>query len=307
MLFSEIYSSYFNVVAAVLTEAVTGTLTEERLTELVREKAFSESVLSIPAALKSEDWALLTKDRRTPLQYAPKMPLSTLEKQWLKALLNDPRIRLFCPSDKGLEDVEPLYGKDTFVYFDRYDDADPYDSPVYIQNFQTILRALRERRKLRLTFEAAHGRRHKWVCVPYKLEYSAKDDKFRLLTAERNCNTVNVARITSCELLEPYSPKAFHVPEVKKDTLVMELTDERNGLERVMLHFSHFEKETVRLDETHYRLALRYSREDETELLIRILSFGSVIKVLSPEGMVAQLRQRLERQSALLKSEYATV
>ena len=74
-----------------------------------------------------------------------------------------------------------------------------------------------------------------------------------------------------------------------------------------MLHFSHFEKETVRLDETHYRLALRYSREDETELLIRILSFGSVIKVLSPEGMVAQLRQRLERQSALLESEYATV
>ena len=55
MLFSEIYSSYFNVVAAVLTEAVAGTLTEERLTELVREKAFSESVLSIPAALKGED------------------------------------------------------------------------------------------------------------------------------------------------------------------------------------------------------------------------------------------------------------
>ena len=50
MLFSEIYGSYFNVVAAVLAEAVKGELTGRRLTELVREKAFAESALTIPAA-----------------------------------------------------------------------------------------------------------------------------------------------------------------------------------------------------------------------------------------------------------------
>ena len=47
MLFSEIYGSYFNVVAAVLTEASAGTLTANRLTVIVQEKAFAESALSI--------------------------------------------------------------------------------------------------------------------------------------------------------------------------------------------------------------------------------------------------------------------
>lgn len=39
MLFSEIHSSYFNVVAAVLAEAANGGITERRLTALVRKKA----------------------------------------------------------------------------------------------------------------------------------------------------------------------------------------------------------------------------------------------------------------------------
>lgn len=58
MLFSEVYGSYFQVVAAILTQAADGTMTDSRLTELVQEKAFSESVLSIPASLKSGAWPL---------------------------------------------------------------------------------------------------------------------------------------------------------------------------------------------------------------------------------------------------------
>ena len=227
------------------------------------------------------------------------MPLTLLEKRWLKALLQDPRIRLFSPSEEGLEDVEPLYSPDTFVYFDQYNDGDPFDDPAYIAHFQLILQALREKRKLRITFTGARGKRNTWVFVPYKLEYSVKDDKFRLLTAQTYYGTVNLGRIEACELLDHYSPKAFHLPQVKMDTLVMELTDERNALERAMVHFSHFEKETERLEENRYRVMLRYSREDETELVIRLLSFGPVLKVLSPQNMVDELRKRILRQRYL--------
>ena len=62
MLFSEIYGSYFNVVAAVLSEAAEKTLTAGKLTSIVQEKAFAESVLSIPAALQSGAWPLLDSD-----------------------------------------------------------------------------------------------------------------------------------------------------------------------------------------------------------------------------------------------------
>ena len=47
---------------------------------------------------------------------------------------------------------------------------------------------------------------------------------------------------------------------------MLELTDRRNALERVLLHFSHLEKETRRLDENRYRLTLRYEKEDEMQI-----------------------------------------
>ena len=87
MLFSEIYGSYFNVVAAVLAEAVKGELTGRRLTELVREKAFADSARTIPAALKDGRWPLLDDDFQTVIRHEPTMPLTTLQRRWLKALL----------------------------------------------------------------------------------------------------------------------------------------------------------------------------------------------------------------------------
>lgn len=87
MLFSEIYGSYFNVVAAVLSEAAENTLTTGKLTAIVQEKAFAESVLSIPAALQSGAWPLLDSGYHTVLRGKPTMPLTTLQKRWLKALL----------------------------------------------------------------------------------------------------------------------------------------------------------------------------------------------------------------------------
>ena len=56
MLFSEIYSSYFNAVAKILGLATESKLTGKALTEAIQEQAFEESVLVIPKALKSERW-----------------------------------------------------------------------------------------------------------------------------------------------------------------------------------------------------------------------------------------------------------
>ena len=176
MLFSEIYGSYFNVVAAVLSEASAGCLTDKRMTELIQDKAFAESTLSIPAAIKKETWPLLAKDLNTVIQHSPTMPLTELQKRWLKALLQDPRIALFNPDTTGLDDVEPLYKPGTFVLFDQYNDGDPYEDENYIACFRTVLQSIREKRMLRIRFRGHTGIRHSLVCMPYRLEYSAKDD-----------------------------------------------------------------------------------------------------------------------------------
>ena len=127
MLFSEVYGSYYKAVASVLECAVEGKLTGRKLTQIIQQKAFGESTLTIPEAMKDGSWALLDRDYNTPIRNKPTKPMTLLQKQWLKALLSDPRIKLFNPDTTGLEDIEPLYDRDTFVYFDRYEDGDPYN------------------------------------------------------------------------------------------------------------------------------------------------------------------------------------
>jgi len=68
-----------------------------------------------------------------------------------------------------------------------------------------------------------------------------------------------------------------------------------------MMHFAHFEKQAERLDDLHYRILITYNKEDETEMIIRILSFGPVIRVKAPGSFVRLIRERLQRQQKLRK------
>ncbi len=303
MIFSEIYGSYFKAVSAILSKAVDGVLTERELTRTVLENAFGESLVTIPAKLTDGSWPLITTDFGTPLQNKPHMPLTTLEKQWLKALLLDPRVRLFNPSEEGLEDVEPLFTPDQFVYFDRYADGDDYSDPRYIEHFRMIIRAMHEKRKIRVRFHGHRGTRQSYICIPYRLEYSSKDDKFRLITGFRNKPlTVNLSRIDSVHILDPWEEDEYRLPHEREKELVMDLYDTRNALERAMLHFSDLEKETERIDDRRYRITLHYRQGDETEIPIRLLSFGPVLKVIEPESMVSQIRERLAKQTMMISS-----
>ena len=304
MLFNEIYSSYFNVVAEILSRACDGNLHEKDINDIITKKAFGESVLNIPSALKSQEWKLLSKDMETPLLSSPTMPLTKLQKQWMKALLENPRIKLFNPSLQGLEDVEPLYKQEWIEYFDRYSDGDHYDDERYIENFQLILQAFCEYRKISVKFTGHTGQKIYRVCIPYKLEYSSKDDKFRLIgivdsRGGNNFLTINLSRLKTVKLLGQYPSGEYRPPEPVMRELTVELVNERNCLERFMLHFSHFEKEAEKLDNTHYLVRLKYERDDETEILIRIISFGAKVKVLSPDRFISLIKERLEKQPML--------
>lgn len=300
MLFNEVYSSYFGAVAEIIGIAVQGELTKEKIYEVVQRKGFAESTLTIPQNITDGTWPFLRNDLSTPLRNAPTMPLTVLQKRWLKALLSDPRIKLFDVPEMGLDDVEPLYTEDTFVYYDRYENGDPFDDPAYIEHFKTILTALKEKRKLRIRFKGHAGTKNSWICIPCWLEYSSKDNKFRLITAnEKKRLTINVERIRSCKLLDHYDSEEWSIPPARKAYVELELWDQRNALERVMLHFSHFEKQVERISDNTYRLKLHYERDDETELVIRILSFGPVLRVIGPKDFKKKISERSEKQMKL--------
>lgn len=298
MLFSEIYGKYYQAVACILREAAEGSLTRKRLNQIVQEEAFGESLMTIPDALLSGQWPLLNVEMETPLASPPRMPLTMLQKQWLKALLLDPRIRLFDVDDTGLENIEPLFRQEWICYYDRYSDGDPFEEPAYIQNFRTIRRALQEKKQLEIYFHDAKGNLHHTKVSPQYLEYSEKDDRFRLAAEGFRPWMINLSRVQECRILDE---AAFTTGQVLRNTQIvtLELTDERNALERVLLHFSHLEKEVKKLDEAHYQVTLHYDEKDETELLIRILSFGPQLTVISPTHFREKIRDRLGKQGVL--------
>ena len=142
------------------------------------------------------------------------------------------------------------------------------------------------------------GKRTHINALPNRLEYSEKDDKFRLIVSGcRNATYVNLGRIISC------SPYGGSIPNSGKSntpimkTVTFELVDERNALERVMMHFAHFEKQAERIDDK-YRVTLKYDKDDETEIVIRILSFGPFVKVIEPEMFVELIKDRLIKQKS---------
>ena len=299
MIFSEIYGGYFNAVAKILEQAVNGSLTEKDITDIVLDKAFGESIINLPSRIKSGDWGLLTADLRTPIKHTPQMPLTILQKRWLKAIMSDPRIKLFGIECSDLDDVEPLYTQDTIVYFDRYSDGDPYDDEKYIRNFQTVLKAMKEKKRLNIKFTSHHGIEHEKQLTPYRIEYSPQDDKFRLLSmSTRRPWIINMARVTECSVGRKVRDANEPLPKRNRE-IVIELDDERNALERAMLHFSHLEKKTERIGDNRYRITLRYDKDDETEMLIRIIAFGPVLKVIEPASFIELIKERLIMQKNL--------
>ena len=145
MLFSEYYGAYFACVAEILSEAVEGTLTKEKISEIAARQGLGESVLTIPANLRNGNWPLITPDCKTPVRHIPPHPTTLLQKRWLKTLLLDPRIRLFDLTDKGLEDVAPLFDPAKIVWYDRYCNGDSFEDEDYIERFRQLLEAVTPR------------------------------------------------------------------------------------------------------------------------------------------------------------------
>lgn len=236
MLFHEIYSTYFQTVAKILAEAVEHPLTNGEINAIIQDYAFEESTLNIPESLGMTHWQLLKEDGTTILRKKPTMPLTILQKRWINAIALDPRIRLFTDRPIVFSDVEPLFLPEDIYVFDKYSDGDPYENPEYIRNFRLILDAIKHKYQIQISITNRHGKQITTRTIPEYLEYSEKDDKFRLIgTGSKLGNTINLGRISSCEKYEnQQGGKVGKSNQPRPRKVIFELIDERNALERVL-------------------------------------------------------------------------
>ncbi len=317
-LFSEVYNCYFQVIQSLICQK--DRLTEPGLNARIRESCFEESILSLPLKLGEKGWGFFEKQDgvlRPKLSPDFYVPLTDLQKSYLKALLLDDKIRLFLRDEEigelndALSDLAPLFYPKDFYYYDRFSDRDNYDDPDYRKHFQIILEAIKDHAYLDILYETRFRRRVHHSYLPCRLEYSVKNDRFRLLALEahekqgRRLEILNLNRIR--EIL-PEGRRASRLPDINhilrrsyyKEPVRILIKDRRNALERAMLQFANYEKSTRKIGEDTYECLIYYNSKTETELLIELLSFGPMIQVVGNENFLRLIKERLLRQRRLM-------
>jgi predicted DNA-binding transcriptional regulator YafY len=229
------------------------------------------------------------------------MPLTNIQKRWLKSISLDPRIKLFNFSFKGLEDIEPLFTAEDYKVYDKYSDGDNFEDDTYITNFKTLLKAIEQKHQLQIEYLNRYNENVVYDVLPLRLEYSEKNDKFRLLAATKEKPVIiNLSRIVKIEKRNTSTEVYFDGNyEATKKYVTIKVTDESNALERCMIHFAHFEKHAERLDGGDYTVRVNYSVDDETEMVIRILRFGPFVEVVEPQSFRELIIDRLKKQMSL--------
>lgn len=324
-LFSEVYNCYFQVINSLIQK--NRRISEKEMDFCIKSSCFEESILYLLPRLTEKGWGFFEKKDgffHARLSKDFYVPLNSLQKSYLKAILLDDKIRLFLSDaeiadiDAALGNVQPLFTPEDIYYYDRFSDKDDYGNPDYRKRFQTIMSAIENREYLDILYESRFGHRVHHTYLPCRLEYSIKNDCFRLLAVESHCNIlqcnisrqnrnprVEILNLSRIREITPVSKAAGRLPDLNKalqrsyyhDPVRIIIKDRRNALERAMLQFANYEKSTRKIDEDTYECLIYYNKKTETELLIEVLSFGPMIKVVGNEGFLELLKERLVRQA----------
>lgn len=321
-LFSEIYNCYYQVLRHLLCTQTA--LTTQQIRNQICGEGFEESMLSIIPKLENGTWNLFQREGDlflSKLTSSFTTPVSSLQKSYLKALLSDPRIRLFINQEqlealhKMLSAVSPLWTQEQFYYYDRFADGDPYENENYRHNFRTLLAAQKNHQYVDIDYNSPNGNRVHHHYVPARLEYSVKNDKFRLLALKNTKNQnmrleiLNISRIQSIHLTEKKLSCAIDLNALiqnsyYREPLKLHIINKRNALERAMLHFANYEKNTTKIDANTYECLIYYNQIMETELLIEVMSFGPMLTVIGNDKFLRSLKARLQRQKKLITDNH---
>ncbi len=317
-LFSEVYNSYYQILQALLQYPEGFTL--EDLKGKVKEQGFEESLLYLIPKLSSKEWSLCEQDGThyiSTLSDKFYVPLTTLQKSYVKTILLDKRMKLFLDDEQRdsllsqLTDADILWEESQFHYYDRFTNGDNYDNPHYISCFRSLLSAIEQHCFVDIEYTSKTNHRVHHHYLPARLEYSVKNDKFRLLALEYTKNNkmrleiLNLDRIGKVTLMDKKLDTEVDLNALIRQTYYKEpvrllIHNKRNALERAMLQFANYDKNTTRLSEDTYECLIYYNEKQETELLIEVLSFGPMIKVTGHERFLQELRKRLRRQKQWL-------
>lgn len=317
-IYNEIYGLYYFMLKKILERAAENNITIKDISNIVAQYGFSESSLYFTPDVISQagqGYNLLKESEAhycSILESNPVSFITDLQKSFIKIMLADKKIHLFFEKhmleelNKMLSDVEPLYNIHDIILKETAIDSDDYSDKKYIQNFKSILSSIRNNKAMRICFNTSRGERKTIKLAPYKLEYGIRDDKFRLCGISiynekpKGFVKINLARILTITTLQQSFEldfEAYIARKRKPEPIEIEVYNLRNGFERVFIGLSNYERVSSFHEDTgKCSIKIYYTKDDEQELLIQLLSYGPAIKVLGPADFRSKFVERVQKQ-----------
>ena len=351
-LFNELFSKY----AIVLAEAVLGCSKEntsvnlDEILEQKIQKAFGyysqDEIHKVRAELSLyiQNSELVDKEGKSRFilengDYLYNLlPLTKMELRWLLTVLEDPLARIFLSEDqiaaaKRIIQDSPLdiqaFQLGVINYFDRYYSEnkvtvgkknsiqDGRHSKKELYYIRTVYQAMKEQTRLRIEYFNWEGKKRYAVCSPVWIEYSRRDDVFRVWYVQNEKNKIrkiNISRVTKITVLsdkkynkDEQRAKLKKLYEATMTSIKVEFYQgDRNLPDRILTEFSLWKKKCVYdILTSKYAMTLYYSTLDEKEILIRLLGYGPYIRVIAPENnyVLCELKRRITVQKDLIQEK----
>lgn len=250
--------------------------------------------------------------------YSSVLPLSLLEYRWLITIIDNPKMKLFLSTEE-IQYLKTVLSSEknkaqqlpmgAIHYTDRFN-LIAESRPKEIEIMNPLLFAIQNHKKVFVEYISAKGKKQSGVFAPIIIEFSKRDNVFRgyfYSVWNKKISIMNIARLQSFRVLdEEYDyDKALWalVCFRKKNTreLTIEFYDEKNVPDRILSEFAPWKKRCVYDRDTKlYRLTIFYQKQDSFELVVRLLGYGSAIRILERDSRVfEQYIMRVDKQVAI--------
>jgi len=256
------------------------------------------------------------------------LPLTKLEVRWLLTILDDEKMEYFLEKEEieaikeelldGENEVKKLPIEKIF-YFDRYEIR---ENSFYVKGknneklfLQEVVKAIQGRNMISLKYESAQGKSKEGQFMPIIIEYSKRDDLFRGYFWSADEELMYIMNLARIEMLSILNKQTFDYTEAQKrleeyrkrnkKEIRIEFYDINNMADRILSEFAPWEKRCIYDRESKlYQLKIIYQKQDEMEMVVRLLGYGANIRILDKESSIyKEISKRIDKQLELMKEQ----
>lgn len=251
---------------------------------------------------------------------APIQPYK-IEKQWLKHILKNEKLKLFLNDStiKKLEaqlvNYEDIISDDALTINRPCTQLQKVEEPLST-NFKMLVRAILENKGIEYSYITRdHTLLENCMGVPYRMEYSMKEDCFYLISysleGKRPIKSL-LHGFLNIKLIHLDGKYDISFDEIQKsiddkkakEPIIISIKDINNALERALFQFSCFERELNYIEEKDtYSLSIFYYEFEREEVISRIFSLGKHAIVTEPSDIRTEMMKRLNQ----LNERYSSI